>query len=70
MGRVDTSYAYWKKNKNLVEEKQHRKRMKLDRKQVPEQQMKQDSNGTTEEHVSMKILTLQGTRLYVEIDKG
>ena len=39
-------------------------------KQALEQQMKQDSNGTTEEHVSMKILTMQRNRLYVEIDKG
>ncbi len=45
--------------------------MKLDRKRAPEQQMKQDSNGTTEEHVSMKILTFAKEQDYmVEIDKG
>ena len=38
---------------------------------TPEQQMKQDSNGTTErKHVSMKILTCKGTGYMVEIDKG
>ena len=34
------------------------------RKQAPEQRSGQDSNGTTEEHVGMKIPTLQRNRLY------
>ena len=55
MGRVDTSYAYWKKNKinkNLVEENNTGEGRLI---HAPEQQMKQDFNGTTErEHVSMK----------------
>ena len=38
---------------------------------TPEQQMKQDSNGTTErKHVSMKILTCKEQDYMVEIDKG
>ena len=80
MGRVDTSYAYWKKNKinkNLVEENntgEGRLIYAPEQEMVeitPEQQMKQDSNGTTErKHVSMKILTCKEQDYMVEIDKG
>ena len=49
-----------KMNKNLVEEKQHRE-MKVDI--CIGTTERQDSNETTEEHVSMKILTIARNKI-------
>ena len=63
LGRVDTSYAYWKGNNKV---RAWRKQLREGRLiYAPEQKEGRDSNRTTErEHVSMKIPTFQRNRLY------
>ena len=58
---IDTSYAYWKETTRYELDENNSGEGRLI--YAPEQQMKQDSNGTTEEHVSMKILTFARNKI-------